>query len=98
MTPPFALVAGALQTSTEVFFRKAKFWDGKGKNAPPVFQADGVQYLHNKVGSARWNWPPATRPVGRLAACLAAAALQAALACRPTAARGQHRGSPDWQL
>ena len=39
-----------MQSSTEVFFRKAKFWDGKGKNAPPAFQADGVQYLHIKVG------------------------------------------------
>ena len=38
------------QASTEVFFRKARFWDGKGKNAPPAFQADGVQYLHIKVG------------------------------------------------
>ncbi len=39
-----------VQASTEVFFRKAKFWDGKGKNAPPAFQVDGVQYLHSKVG------------------------------------------------
>lgn len=32
-----------------MFFRKAKFWDGGGKDAPPAFQADGVQYLHIKV-------------------------------------------------
>lgn len=38
-----------LQTATEVFFRKAKFWDGKGTDAPPAFQVDGVQYLHVKV-------------------------------------------------
>ena len=38
-----------LQTSTEVFFRKAKFWDGAGKDAPPAFHVDGVQYLHVKV-------------------------------------------------
>ena len=44
------------QTATEVFFRKARFWgeDGKegqqGKDAPPAFHVDGVQYLHVKVG------------------------------------------------
>lgn len=42
--------AALLQSSTETFFRKANFWDGKGKNAPPVFQSEGVQYLHIKVG------------------------------------------------
>ncbi|GAB4820763.1 hypothetical protein N2152v2_007809 [Parachlorella kessleri] len=42
------------KSSTEVFFRKAKFWDGKGKNAPPAFQADGVQYLHIKVAGLFW--------------------------------------------
>ena len=41
-----------LQTSTEVFFRKARFWDGEGRDAPPAFHADGVQYLHVKVGVA----------------------------------------------
>ena len=25
-----------LQTSTEVFFRKARFWDGEGRDAPPA--------------------------------------------------------------
>ena len=39
-----------VQTSTEVFFRKATFWDGTGKDAPPAFHVDGVQYLHVKVG------------------------------------------------
>lgn len=34
-----------------MFFRKAKFWDGEdGKDAPPAFHVDGVQYLHVKVG------------------------------------------------
>lgn len=37
------------QTATEVFFRKARFWDGEGKDAPPAFHVDGVQYLHVKV-------------------------------------------------
>lgn len=50
--PPTAacpLLLNVLQTSTEVFFRKAKFWDGAGKDAPPAFHVDGVQYLHVKV-------------------------------------------------
>ncbi|KAI7838129.1 hypothetical protein COHA_008060 [Chlorella ohadii] len=42
------------KTSTEVFFRKAKFWDGAGKDAPPAFHVDGVQYLHVKVGGLYW--------------------------------------------
>lgn len=33
--------------STEIFFRKIRFW-GKGKDAPPVFQVDGISYLHVK--------------------------------------------------
>ncbi len=39
----------AVQGSTEVFFRKVKFWDRGGRDAPPVFHADGVSYLHVKV-------------------------------------------------
>lgn len=47
---PSNLVSPIQQTSTEVFFRKAKFWDGQdGKDAPPAFHVDGVQYLHVKV-------------------------------------------------
>lgn len=43
------------KTSTEVFFRKAKFWDGQdGKDAPPAFHVDGVQYLHVKAGGLYW--------------------------------------------
>ena len=42
------------QSATEVFFRKARSWDGHGKHAPPVFQAEGVQYLHIKVGGLFW--------------------------------------------
>ena len=38
-----------VQGSTEVFFRKVKFWDRGGRDAPPVFHADGVSYLHVKV-------------------------------------------------
>ncbi|KAL4857960.1 AP-4 complex subunit mu [Chlorella vulgaris] len=42
------------KTSTETFFRKAKFWDGEGRDAPPAFTVDGVQYLHVKVGGLYW--------------------------------------------
>lgn len=38
----------ASQDSTETFFRKVRFWGGGG-DAPPVFQVDGVSYLHVKV-------------------------------------------------
>ena len=38
-----------MQGSTEVFFRKARFWDGGGQDAPPVFLVDGINYLHVKV-------------------------------------------------
>lgn len=49
---PFMMLF-TLQTSTEVFFRKAKFWDGQdGKDAPPAFHVNGVQYLHVKVRPA----------------------------------------------
>ncbi|XP_031498652.1 AP-4 complex subunit mu [Nymphaea colorata] len=36
--------------SAEVFFRKVKFWKGdEGEEAPPVFNLDGVNYIHVKV-------------------------------------------------
>ncbi|GMY06975.1 AP-4 complex subunit mu isoform X1 [Fagus crenata] len=36
--------------STEVFFRKVKFWKEDGQEeAPPVFNVDGVNYFHVKV-------------------------------------------------
>ncbi|KAJ7558455.1 hypothetical protein O6H91_04G040100 [Diphasiastrum complanatum] len=36
--------------SAEIFFRKVKFWQGEeGEEAPPVFNVDGVNYLHVKV-------------------------------------------------
>eukprot|EP00252_Welwitschia_mirabilis_P006017 TRINITY_DN1667_c0_g1_i1.p1 TRINITY_DN1667_c0_g1~~TRINITY_DN1667_c0_g1_i1.p1 ORF type:complete len:452 (+),score=101.26 TRINITY_DN1667_c0_g1_i1:151-1506(+) len=36
--------------SAEIFFRKVKFWKGDdGEEAPPVFNVDGVNYLHVKV-------------------------------------------------
>ena len=38
-----------LQTSSEVFFRKVSFWDKGGRDAPPVFNVDGVSYLYVKV-------------------------------------------------
>ena len=38
-----------LQSSSETFFRKFQFWDGGGQDAPPVFEVDGIHYLHVKV-------------------------------------------------
>lgn len=37
--------------SAEIFFRKVKFWEGEEaeEEAPPVFNADGVNYIHVKV-------------------------------------------------
>ncbi|XP_058097018.1 AP-4 complex subunit mu-like [Magnolia sinica] len=36
--------------SAEIFFRKVKFWKGdEGEEAPPVFNLDGVNYVHVKV-------------------------------------------------
>ena len=49
-----------MQGSSEVFFRKVRFWDGEGQDAPPVFHVDGVNYLHVKVD------PAAKFTVGRL--------------------------------
>ena len=43
------LLCDHLQGSSEVFYRKVKFWDGEGQDAPPVFHVDGVNYLHVKV-------------------------------------------------
>ena len=49
-------------TSSEVFFRKVKFWD-KG-DAPPTFHVDGVNYLYVKknglyfVATTRYNVSP----------------------------------------
>ena len=39
-----------------MFFRKATLWDvpGQGRDAPPVFQADGAHYLHVKAGGLFW--------------------------------------------
>mmetsp|Transcript_32797 Transcript_32797/g.93067 ORF Transcript_32797/g.93067 Transcript_32797/m.93067 type:complete len:449 (-) Transcript_32797:147-1493(-) len=39
------------KSSSEIFFRKVKFWDGdKAGEAPPIFQVDGVTYFHVKSG------------------------------------------------
>ena len=43
-----------LQSSSETFFRKFRFWDGGGQDAPPVFEVDGIHYLHVKVRSGSW--------------------------------------------
>lgn len=39
----------AMQGSSEVFFRRVKFWDKEHSDAPPVFIVEGVSYLHIKV-------------------------------------------------
>ena len=44
-----------LQSSSEVFYRKFRFWDGGGQDAPPVFNVQGVNYLHVKVNLLR-SW------------------------------------------
>ncbi|KAL2498071.1 AP-4 complex subunit mu [Abeliophyllum distichum] len=51
--------------SAEIFFRKVKFWKEDGKEeAPPVFNLDGVNYIHVKVvgllfvATTRNNLPP----------------------------------------
>ena len=44
--------ANVVQTSSEVFFRKVNFWDKGGRDAPPVFNVDGVSYLYVKVRAA----------------------------------------------
>eukprot|EP00191_Tetraselmis_sp_GSL018_P004205 CAMPEP_0177610372 /NCGR_PEP_ID=MMETSP0419_2-20121207/19727_1 /TAXON_ID=582737 /ORGANISM="Tetraselmis sp., Strain GSL018" /LENGTH=394 /DNA_ID=CAMNT_0019105639 /DNA_START=641 /DNA_END=1825 /DNA_ORIENTATION=+ len=39
------------KSSSEIFFRKVKFWDGgHDGEAPPVFNADGITYFHVKSG------------------------------------------------
>ena len=43
------ICAMCMQTSSEVFFRKVNFWDKGGRDAPPVFNVDGVSYLYVKV-------------------------------------------------
>eukprot|EP00243_Klebsormidium_subtile_P003398 TRINITY_DN16787_c0_g1_i1.p1 TRINITY_DN16787_c0_g1~~TRINITY_DN16787_c0_g1_i1.p1 ORF type:complete len:445 (-),score=122.88 TRINITY_DN16787_c0_g1_i1:208-1542(-) len=35
--------------TAEIFFRQVKFWKGGQEDAPPVFNIDGVNYLHVKV-------------------------------------------------
>ncbi|CAA6659481.1 unnamed protein product [Spirodela intermedia] len=36
--------------SAEIFFRKVKFWKGEeSEEAPPIFNLDGVNYIHVKV-------------------------------------------------
>jgi AP-4 complex subunit mu-1 len=54
------------KSSAEIFFRKVKFWKGEeGEEAPPVFNVDGVNYLHVKhsgllfVATTRVNPSPA---------------------------------------
>lgn len=46
---PDTMGACIVQGSSEVLFRKVKFWDGGGQDAPPVFHVDGVNYLYVKV-------------------------------------------------
>lgn len=53
------------KSSAEIFFRKFKFWKGsEGEDAPPVFNVDGVNYIHVKgagllfVATTRYNVSP----------------------------------------
>eukprot|EP00271_Cylindrocystis_brebissonii_P005862 TRINITY_DN18200_c0_g1_i2.p1 TRINITY_DN18200_c0_g1~~TRINITY_DN18200_c0_g1_i2.p1 ORF type:complete len:465 (-),score=75.64 TRINITY_DN18200_c0_g1_i2:341-1735(-) len=53
------------KSSAEIFFRKFKFWRGEeGEDAPPVFNVDGVNYVHVKgsgllfVATTRHNVSP----------------------------------------
>ena len=41
------------RSSSEVFFRNAKFWKEGDGEAPPVFNVDGVTYLHIKEGGVQ---------------------------------------------
>ncbi|KAG2499617.1 hypothetical protein HYH03_002556 [Edaphochlamys debaryana] len=41
------------RTSSEVFFRNSKFWKEGDGEAPPVFNVDGVTYLHIKEGGVQ---------------------------------------------
>ena len=43
------LIFARPQASSEIFFRKVNFWDKGGRDAPPVFNVDGVSYLYVKV-------------------------------------------------
>ena len=49
------------RTTSEVFFRKVKFWTG---DAPPVFNVDGVNYFYTKkfgmyfVTTTKYNVSP----------------------------------------
>lgn len=42
------------KNSTDIFFRKASLWEGEGRDAPPVLQADGVHFLHVRSGGLFW--------------------------------------------
>lgn len=53
-----------VQRSSEVFFRKVKFWDKDKGDAPPVFNVDGVNYLYVKVGCCQQCAPCAA--MGRI--------------------------------
>ncbi|GLC41360.1 hypothetical protein PLESTB_001020500 [Pleodorina starrii] len=41
------------RTSSETFFRNSKFWKEGDGEAPPVFNVDGVTYLHIKEGGVQ---------------------------------------------
>jgi AP-4 complex subunit mu-1 len=43
------------KTSPDILFRKITLWDGKGKDAPPVFCVDGTNYMYIKAGSLYWG-------------------------------------------
>jgi len=43
-----------LQSATDDFFHNVTLWAGGGKDAPPVFQHDGVHFLHTRAGGLFW--------------------------------------------
>lgn len=81
---------GALQTSSETFFRTSKFYKA-GDEAPPVFIVDGVSYLSIKVLGAA----AAILHTTRLCLCQAGAT---AVMCGNTAevASCVRRAQPGW--
>ena len=42
------------KNATDLFFRKVTLWDGPGHDAPAVFQADNIHFLHVRAGGLFW--------------------------------------------
>ena len=61
-----------VQGSSEVFFRRVKFWDKEHSDAPPVFIVEGVSYLHIKVPPDTWCSAPGALITMWLSGCCSA--------------------------